>query len=101
MSTAAQIWIFQANPRLYNIDQALLSLPEMTWLVSSHKEHIGPGDKVFLWKSGPEAAIIAEASVLAPPSILHASEKELQGFQPSACSRYDVGRRVPKARTSP
>ena len=57
-------WIFQANPKLYNIDAALASLREMSWLVKRHKESINPGDEVFLWKSGSEGGILAERQCL-------------------------------------
>jgi hypothetical protein len=66
---SGRTWIFQANPKLYNIDEAITHLSEMTWLVSAHKELISPGDRVFLWKSGPEAALVGEATVLTPPSV--------------------------------
>jgi|ERR1022692_922296 5-methylcytosine-specific restriction protein B len=62
-------WIFQANPKLFNIDEAVTHLSEMTWSVSAHKELITPGDKVFFWKSGPAAGVIGEATVLTSPSL--------------------------------
>src|ERR1700733_12668133 len=69
-------WIFQANPKLFNIDEAITHLSEMTWSVSAHKELISPGDKVFLWKSGPAAGIICRATVLTPPSLSEALGSE-------------------------
>jgi hypothetical protein len=69
-------WIFQANPRLYDIDAAVAHLSEMTWLVSSHQDQIHPGDKVYVWKSGADAGIIAEATVLSSPTVLEEMEAE-------------------------
>ncbi len=63
-------WVFQANPRLYDIDAAVRALSEMTWTVSAYKDQIAVGDEVFVWRSGPEAGIIAIATVLAPPSLM-------------------------------
>ena len=76
---SGRTWIFQANPKLFNIDEAITHLSEMTWSVSAHKELISPGDKVFLWKSGPEAGIIGEATVLAPPSLARPSSVQSVG----------------------
>lgn len=66
----ARTWIFQANPKLYDIDAALTSLREMKWSVNQYKQSIKPGDAVFLWKSGPEAGIVAVATVLEGPAVM-------------------------------
>jgi MoxR-like ATPase len=71
-------WIFQANPRLYDIDAAVGALSEMTWFVRAYKNQIAPGDEVFVWRSGAEAGIIAVATVLAGPALMGAEEEELQ-----------------------
>jgi hypothetical protein len=68
-SASGRTWIFQANPKLFNMDEAISRLSEMTWSVSAHQELISPGDSVFLWKSGPEAGVIGEATVSAAPSV--------------------------------
>ena len=75
-SAPTRTWIFQANPKLYDIDGALSHLTEMTWQVSAYNDQILPGDEVFLWKSGDEAGVVAEATVLTPPSIMESSEEE-------------------------
>jgi 5-methylcytosine-specific restriction protein B len=41
---------------------------------STHKRLIAPGDKVFFWKSGRDAGVVAEATVLTPPAILEGEE---------------------------
>lgn len=66
----ARTWIFQANPKYYDIDRALMSLREMSWSVNQYKQSINPGDTVFLWKSGAEAGIVAGATVLTAPAIM-------------------------------
>ena len=66
----ARTWIFQANPKYYDIDAALMSLREMSWSVNQYKQSIKPGDAVFLWKSGADAGIIASAIVLTAPTVL-------------------------------
>lgn len=50
MTAMANCWIFQANPRRFDI-HAFLKKPqdEFEWLVERHKEEIARGDNVFLW----------------------------------------------------
>jgi hypothetical protein len=66
----ARTWIFQANPKYYDIDAALVSLREMSWSVNQYKQSVNPGDAVFLWKSGADAGILAGATVLTSPAML-------------------------------
>ncbi len=66
----ARTWIFQANPKYYDIDAALASLHEMCWAVNQYKQSINPGDAVFVWKSAPEAGIVALATVLSVPAVM-------------------------------
>jgi hypothetical protein len=68
--TATRSWIFQANPKYYDIDAALANLREMSWSVNQYKQSINKGDAVFLWKSGPEAGIVASATVLTAPAVM-------------------------------
>ena len=60
-------WIFQANPRYYDIDGALGELTENTWLITRYSNEIKTGDIVFIWESGIDGGILAVASVLTKP----------------------------------
>lgn len=64
--TKLRSWIFQSNPELFDLRRALTALPELTWLVKQHIQDIRVGDRVYLWQSGPEAGIVATASVIGP-----------------------------------
>jgi 5-methylcytosine-specific restriction protein B len=75
-NVAAQSWIFQANPLMYNIAGAVERLQTMTWFVTRYKERIGPGDRVYMWRSGEEAGIVGTATVLTEPEILPEDESE-------------------------
>ncbi len=66
----AHSWIFQANQKYYDIDAALASVSEMTWSVNQYKQTISAGDEVFIWRSGPEAGIVATAEVLTAPAVM-------------------------------
>jgi 5-methylcytosine-specific restriction enzyme MrcB-like protein/EVE domain-containing protein/dynein-related subfamily AAA family protein len=56
-------WIFQANPGVYDIDRALRQLPEIEWTVRQHRRRVHKGDRVYVWRSGPEAGIVAVGEV--------------------------------------
>ena len=73
----ARAWIFQANPKYYDIDAALANLREISWSVNQYKQSISAGDAVFLWRSGPEAGIVATATVLAAPAATDASLRSI------------------------
>src|SRR5437870_8977735 len=38
----SHVWIFQANPELYKIRDAVRGLSEQTWLVAQHRDQIRP-----------------------------------------------------------
>lgn len=67
-------WIFQANPKYYDIESALKQLPEQTWLTSQSHKQIQVGDTAYIWKSGQSAGIIAVASVLTKPAEMFAAD---------------------------
>ncbi len=64
-------WIFQANPRRFDIARRLADPePSSTWLVSRHKTEIAPGDRAFIWQSGPQRGICAIMQVESAPADL-------------------------------
>jgi hypothetical protein len=69
-------WIFQANPTLYDLESALQTLTELTWLVRQHKDDIKQGDTVYLWEGGSDAGIIAVATVTAGPALRGQNEQD-------------------------
>lgn len=66
----AKIWLFQANPEVFDIDRAISEEPEMTWVVRQYRKDVRAGDRVYIWRSGPEAGVIATATVLTDPEEL-------------------------------
>lgn len=56
-------WIFQGNPKIYNIVASLNDNALKSWSVKSHKEAIKPGDKVILWVTGNETGCYGLAEV--------------------------------------
>jgi hypothetical protein len=64
----AGVWLFQANPDIFDIDRAISEEPEITWVVRQYRKDVREGDRVYLWRSGPEAGVIATATVLTDPA---------------------------------
>ncbi|MFC3124328.1 HNH endonuclease [Pseudoroseomonas globiformis] len=70
-----QTWIFQANPKMFEIEKFLETSPtDFLWLVTSSGEAMSIGDRVFLWRavgdgSPRDSGIVAEAAILEKPSI--------------------------------
>lgn len=62
-------WIFQANPKYYDIARAVEELNSMPFQVNQSFNKIKAGDKVFLWMSGSGGGIIGTGQILNNPSM--------------------------------
>jgi MoxR-like ATPase len=71
-------WIFQANPRYYDIRAAVESLEEINWGISYYRKEIEVGDEAYIWVSGPGAGIIAAGRILNNPTEAQQDEGEDQ-----------------------
>lgn len=70
-------WIFQSDPTLFDVSEALKTLTEFTWPVRQHQERIHVGDTVYLWEARPEAGIVAIATVVTEPRRERDDERSL------------------------
>lgn len=61
--TETRYWVFQANPKYYDVVGALRDGALKTWEVNQHKKDIHPGDKVIIWVGGESAGCYALAAV--------------------------------------
>jgi MoxR-like ATPase len=64
------VWVFQANPSIYDIDHALSEVAELTWVVRQSVKEVKQGDRVYLWRSGADAGVVATATVKTDPELL-------------------------------
>lgn len=70
-SRPARTWLFQAQPKSFDVDGFLATWPvEFAWLARQHVAAILPGDRVFLWRAigggdRAKSGVIAEARVVA------------------------------------
>ncbi len=100
MSTSPSAWIFQAQPREWDVDAFLADVaadrvsPDVVWMVTDHATEIAPGDRVFLWRAGSRPAVLAFGHVAGPVAWLPDDKTE---YRCSAAGRKFDGerRRVP------
>lgn len=74
-----KVWIFQENPKRYNILKALDDPEignEISWTVKQHKNKISKGDIGLIWHSGNEAGIYAIGEILTNPMMMKDTEAE-------------------------
>jgi hypothetical protein len=57
-------WVFQGNPKFYDIVGSLREGVLKTWSVVVHKDKIKKGDKVILWVTGDQAGCYALCKVI-------------------------------------
>ncbi|SMQ78500.1 EVE domain-containing protein [Bacillus sp. OV166] len=62
-------WVFQGNPKFYDVIGAVHDLDTITWAVNQNPKQIKKGDKVYIWLSGPQGGIVASGTILCDPEI--------------------------------
>jgi len=68
-----KVWIFQANPRRYDILNALSDDKlgtEIHWLVNQHRNEISKGHLGLIWLSGKESGIYALTEIISNPRLM-------------------------------
>lgn len=73
-------WIFQGNPEVYDIVNALKAAHLKSWKVAAHKDKIKKGDKVIIWQTGKNAGCYALAEVTSDVSIFEEEKYEKQYY---------------------
>jgi MoxR-like ATPase len=73
---ASRAWMFQANPRYWDIAAAVQELSEMNWTVAQHENLIKTGDRVYIWRSGSDGGVVAAGTILTDPAVLPNQEGE-------------------------
>jgi len=74
-------WIFQGNPKSFDIRKYIHEVTEITWSVNQSQNQIKEGQTGFMWEAGPDAGIIAKGTILSNPEILPVVEDEKKYFQ--------------------
>ena len=60
-------WIYQGNPKEYDIDGYLATHPYIYWYSPNHKNEVKVGDDVFLWRAGKNAGLVAIGKITESP----------------------------------
>jgi len=61
-------WIFQANPKYFDIRAALSEVKEIRWLVNQGRSDVEVGHDVFFWESGADGGVLGQGRVLSDPA---------------------------------
>jgi 5-methylcytosine-specific restriction enzyme B len=77
----SKTWVFQSNPRYYDLDGALATFDELYWLVNQHAQQIQRGDTVYLWEAGNNAGVAAVARVLEPPAEVAGEQIDMRFYR--------------------
>ena len=87
-------WIFQANPKIWKIEDALKNNEVGTWSVAAHKEKMGTGDKFILYITGNNSGIYAtgevSSNVYEDYDTDDVAEYSLNSGENSVLSRVDI-----------
>jgi MoxR-like ATPase len=84
---SAGVWLFQANPSIYDIDHALSELAELPWVVRQSTKEVHKDDRVYLWRSGADAGVIATATVQTEPAVSPGDESDPYVLKPETLSK--------------
>ncbi len=74
MNKAVNYWLFQSNPKVFDLRQCLQDNNLRSWTVTAHKDRIKPGDKVIIWETGQNSGCLATATVASTVAQLAAAD---------------------------
>jgi len=73
-------WIFQGNPKIYDVVGALTDNVLSTWTVKAHRNEIKEGDCFILWLTGAAAGCYALGKVASAVSLMEESDAEMRYY---------------------
>jgi hypothetical protein len=92
LSATASAWIFQAEPKEWDVDRFLRDVrsgavdpPTVRWLVAEDAQDMKPGDRAYVWRAGDhrKAGVVAVGTVTgaAEPREEDRAEYRRKGFE--------------------
>ncbi|MCG3768985.1 MAG: hypothetical protein JW384_00102 [Nitrosomonadaceae bacterium] len=66
--TNRSTWMLQGNPKLFDIDDYLARYPLIYWRTPTFTSRIYLGDRVYMWRAGSDAGIVASGFVVELPT---------------------------------
>ena len=85
-------WIFQGNPKIYNVVDSLNDNMLTTWSVKAHEDKIKVGDKIILWVTGKEQGCYALGEVTS--DVYEGLDEEDQTKYYTEQSNNEISKRV-------
>lgn len=85
-------WVFQGNPKIYNIVDSLKDKKLTTWSVKAHEDKIKVGDKIILWVTGKEQGCYALGEVSS--DVYEGIDEEDQMRYYTEQSKNEISKRV-------
>jgi EVE domain len=85
LSATANAWIFQAEPKEWDVDRFLRDVrsgtvdpPTVRWLVAEDASGMKPGDRAYIWRAGDhrKAGVVAVGTVTAAAEPLEEDRTE-------------------------
>jgi hypothetical protein len=58
-------WVFAGTPQNNDFD-AMVKVDRLTWSVSAHKNEIAVGDRIYLYRFGPDSGLVAVGEIAEP-----------------------------------
>jgi len=63
-------WIFQGNPKRFDVDDYLARYPQLIyWRVPRYESEVAVGDRAFIWRAGLESGTVASGVVVEAPVV--------------------------------
>jgi hypothetical protein len=93
-------WIFEGNPRYYDLAAAVASSPEQWWGTPHFRDQMAVGDRVWVQVVGPKDPGIYYVATITSPTYEHAVEaSEPQHFRWRTDIRFDYRVQPPLLRS--
>jgi predicted Mrr-cat superfamily restriction endonuclease len=85
-------WVFQGNPKIYNVIEALNDNMLTTWSIKAHDKKIKVGDKIILWVTGKDQGCYALGEVTS--EVYEGLDEEDQIKYYTEQSKNEISKRV-------
>ncbi len=69
-------WLFQCNPKTYDLRGALQGLPGTNWRVTRYASEMRVGDRVVMWETGADAGVRGLATLTSAPYQLDGADPD-------------------------
>ncbi len=90
--TGINYWVFQGNPKIYNVVDSLKNKALKSWSVAAHKDKIQQGDKVILWLTGEKSGCYALCRVTS--GVMNRIDDEIEQKYYNDLSKFQSADRV-------